>query len=210
MLCSWVCLCLTLWGCRALSRRCHSWGCQLGSHTHSGTGGNKSGNNTVQNESEHRTHGHQPPTSLTVEHTVAPNTSLTLPHRGTQRPRAASTPNHSCHPVHDPPFQNSRAAMPGGVPLSAWICARRSSAAATVVIVYRIHSRKQTPMVPFHDRHSASCLQGPHVSSAAPADRKKRDQTVLTSMSMRPGRSLLGGYNKAGQGRRKCQRGIDG
>lgn len=74
--------------------------------------------------------------------------------------------------------------------MSAWICARRSRPATTAVMVYRIHRKKQTPMVPFHERHRELALQPPHASRLPPAPRKKKDQIVLTSMSMRPGRSL--------------------
>jgi hypothetical protein len=47
-------------------------------------------------------------------------------------------------------------------------------------------------MVPFHDRHRASALQAPHERRLEPADRKKMDQIALTSISIRPGRSLQG------------------
>jgi hypothetical protein len=76
-------------------------------------------------------------------------------------------------------------------------------------MLYSIHRKKQTPMVPFQERHRESDLQAPQDSRLAPADRKKTDQMVLTSMSMRPGRSLQereqagkrGGRREEGQGR---------
>lgn len=83
--------------------------------------------------------------------------------------------------------------------MSAWICARRSRPATTAVMLYRIHRKKHTPMVPFQERHKESDLHAPQDSRLAPADRKKRDQIVLTSMSMRPGRSLHGREARGGK-----------
>lgn len=98
--------------------------------------------------------------------------------------------------------------------MSAWICARRSKPATTAVTLYRIHRKKHTPMVPFQERHSESDLHAPQDSRLAPADRKKTDQIVLTSMSMRPGRSLhgreAGGGRQEGSGGRHPRRGRGG
>lgn len=69
-------------------------------------------------------------------------------------------------------------------------CSLRSSAASTALMAYRIHRKKERPMVPFHTRQTACFLHAPHATIDAPDERNSTDQMKLSRKSTRPGRSL--------------------